>query len=381
MADQQPRYHTIDHLRATMISIVMFGHALLPYVTFPRPFKDPQTHVGFDVVAVFLYGFAMPAFFVTAGFSTALIHERKGLRGLARNRLLRIFVPLLLAYIVLSPLTRGAYRFAKHAVLTGSLQGGIDELMLGEWIRWGKPYHLWFLVSLLLYSGLAVGLRWGVLRLPGDAVEGIRRASRRLISSRWHSTLLALVIAAAMVPAYVLYGADAGTLPMQLVLFGFFLFGWLLYQHRDLLPTFKQQPWRPVVVAIAVLPLAVWSTRVRVMLPDEPQIMIGLLAGISNSVLAAFMTFGLLGIYQARYDRPSALLGYVSDASYWIYLIHFPLIIAIAGVLTVTPFPAVAKYLLTLAIAVPIVVGTYHYGVRSLRLGRLLTRGNRNTAS
>ena len=109
--------------------------------------------------------------------------------------------------------------------------------------------------------------------------------------------------------------------------------------------------------------------------------MIGLLAGISNSVLAAFMTFGLLGIYQARYDRPSALLGYVSDASYWIYLIHFPLIIAIAGVLTVTPFPAVAKYLLTLAIAVPIVVGTYHYGVRSLRLGRLLTRGNRNTAS
>ncbi|NIV18469.1 MAG: hypothetical protein GWN47_08680 [Woeseiaceae bacterium] len=36
MGDQQTRYHAIDNLRATMISIVMFGHALLPYVTFPR---------------------------------------------------------------------------------------------------------------------------------------------------------------------------------------------------------------------------------------------------------------------------------------------------------------------------------------------------------
>ena len=133
MTNRQPRYHAIDHLRATMISIVVFGHALLPYVTLPRAFKDPQTHVGFDVIAIFLYGFAMPAFFVTAGFSTALIHRRKGLRGLARNRFLRIFVPLIAAYIVISPLTRGAYRFAKHVVYSGSLQGGIDEVMLGEY--------------------------------------------------------------------------------------------------------------------------------------------------------------------------------------------------------------------------------------------------------
>ena len=46
-----PRYHAIDSLRATMISIVMFGHALLPYLTVPRSFKDPQTHIAFDVAA------------------------------------------------------------------------------------------------------------------------------------------------------------------------------------------------------------------------------------------------------------------------------------------------------------------------------------------
>lgn len=372
MEGQQPRYHAIDHLRATMISIVMFGHAVLPYVTIPRSFKDPQTHLGFDVAAVFLYGFAMPVFFVTAGFSTALIHDRKGLRGLARNRVQRILVPLLVAYVVLTPLTRVAYQFAKHAASSGSLQAGVDAVLFADWIHWGKAYHLWFLVSLLLYSAIAIGLRWGVLRFVGGSAERILLASRRLLTSRRRSALLTLATALTMVPAYVMYGSDATTLPMQLALFGFFLLGWLLYLHRDVLPMLHHHPWRPIAVAIVTLPLAVWSTRTRLMTPDDPQLMIGLIAGITNSILAAFMTFGLLGIYQARFNRPSELGRYVSDASYWIYLIHYPLLIAVAGALTVTPFPAAIKYLLTLAVVVPLVLSSYHFGVRSTRLGLLL---------
>ena len=372
MEGQQTRYHAIDHLRATMISIVMFGHAVLPYVTIPRSFKDPMTHVGFDVVAVFLYGFAMPVFFVTAGFSTALIHGRKGLRGLTRNRIQRILVPLLVAYVVLTPLTRVAYKFAKHTASSGSLQAGMDAVAFSDWIHWGKAYHLWFLVSLLVYSAFAIGLRWGVLRLAGGGAEHILSASRRVLASRWRSTLLTLAIALMMVPAYVIYGSDATTVPMQLALFGFFLLGWLLYLHRDLLPTLQYQTWQPVAVALVMLPLAVWSTRARLMAADDSQLVVGLVAGISNSILAAFMTFGLLGIYQGRFGSPSALGRYVSDASYWIYLIHYPLLIAVAGALTVTPFPAVIKYLLTVAVVVPLVLTSYHYGVRSTRFGSLL---------
>ncbi|MGI9261956.1 MAG: acyltransferase family protein, partial [Woeseiaceae bacterium] len=183
------------------------------------------------------------------------------------------------------------------------------------------------------------------------------------------------------VPAYVIHGSDAGTLPMQLALLSFFIFGWLLYVHRDLLPTYEHQAWRPIIVALAVLPAAVWSTRARLIAPDDPQLVIGLVAGISNSALAAFMTFGLLGIYQNRFAEPSKFGRYVSDASYWIYLIHFPLLIAVAGTLTVTPFSAAVKYLLTVIVVVPIVVLTYHYGVRSTRFGRLLTSRKRGGAS
>ncbi len=360
-----------------MISIVMFGHALLPYLTIPRSFKDPATHVGFDVVAVFLYGFAMPAFFVTAGFATALIHRRKGTRTLARQRFQFVFLPLLAAYLLISPLTRGAYEFAKHAAISGSLQPGLDILLSGEWIRLGKAYHLWFLVSLLLYTAMAICLRWGVLRFASGGAAQILSASRRLLASRWRATFLSLFVALGMVPAYVIHGEGATTLPMQLALFGFFVLGWLLYLHRDLLPTFEHQPWRPIAVALVTLPLAAWSTRERLMSPDESQLVIGVLAGVTNSILGAFMTFGLLGVYQARFSHASALGRYVSDASYWIYLIHLPLLVAVSGTLSVTPLPAVIKYLLTVAIVVPIVVSSYHFGVRSTRFGALLKSGNR----
>jgi fucose 4-O-acetylase-like acetyltransferase len=136
------RYHAIDSLRAAMISVVMFGHALLPYVTVPRRFKDPATHLGFDAAAIFLYGFAMPVFFVTAGFTAALLHRRKGVRSLARSRFQTIFLPLIAAYLLLSPLTRGAYAFANEVSVSGSLQAGIDLLLRGDWIRWSKAYHL-----------------------------------------------------------------------------------------------------------------------------------------------------------------------------------------------------------------------------------------------
>jgi len=367
------RYHAVDNLRAGMISVVMFGHALLPYLTVPRRFKDAETHLGFDVVAIFLYSFAMPAFFVTAGFTAALLYQRKGLRSLVRNRFRTILLPLIVAYLLISPLTRGAYLFASEVSGSGSLQAGIDLLLQGDWIRWSKAYHLWFLVSLLSYTAFAVCLRRLLRQFLPTRVGSIRSAARRLLASRWRLALLTLIVSCTMIPAYVLYDGDATTLPMQVTLFGFFVLGWLLNVHRDLLESFRHGAWQSITGALLVLPAAVWSTRQRLISPDELQLFEGIVAGFSNSLLATFMTIGMLGVFHGRFDRrPSALGQYVSDASYWIFLIHLPILIAIAGALSASSFPAVTKYLLTLAIGVPIVLAIYHFLLRSSRFGRLL---------
>lgn len=371
------RYHAIDSLRATMILIVMFGHALLPYVTVPRSFKDPQTGIGFDAVAVFLYSFAMQVFFLTAGFASALVYERYGAAGLARNRLRRIFYPLLVAYLVITPLTRAAYDFSKEVVASGSIGAGVELLLLGDWLRWGKAYHLWFLVSLLLFSALAVGFRRLLIVALGERVAALAAASRGLFASSSGPVMLALLVALPTVPAWIV-GAGEGTSPfMQATMFGFFVLGWLLYLHRELLPDMPRHTWRSIAIAVAVVPAGVWSSRLRLFAADETAIGTGLVAGITNSIMAAFMTFGLLGLYQARASGESAIGRYLSDASYWIFLIHFPLVIGVGGALAIMPWPAVVKYLVTVAVVAPLVLLSYHYGVRKTPLNRIIGAGRK----
>jgi hypothetical protein len=56
------------------------------------------------------------------------------------------------------------------------------------------------------------------------------------------------------------------------------------------------------------------------------------------------------------------------------------LLVAVAGVLSATAFSATTKYLLTLAVVVPIVFSSYHFGVRSTRFGRFL-KGRKDRSS
>ncbi len=358
----QGRFHSIDSLRGAMIMVVMVGHCMLPYVTVPRSFKDPSTHVGFDVMAVFIYSFAMQVFFVTAGFAAALLLERRGVGGLVRNRVYRIFFPLLIAYLILSPLTRGAYDFAKAAVAAGSIGPAFDVFLAGEWLRWSKAYHLWFLVSLLIFSAIALGLRGLVRRLAlGTRVLA---GTRSLLKDAWRPLPVAVVIGFTTVPAYVVNAGEATTVFLQLSLLVFFVLGWLMYPARDLLPGLAGQARTCLLLAIAVLPVTVWATRQRLIAADETQWAIGLVAGIGNSLLGALMTFGLLGLFLGYGNRPMRIGRYLSDASYWCYLIHLPLVVAVGGALTVTSWPAMTKFAVTVAIVLPVVLGTYHYGVR-----------------
>ncbi len=63
---------------------------------------------------------------------------------------------------------------------------------------------------------------------------------------------------------------------------------------------------------------------------------------------------------------------YVSDASYWVYLVHMPLMIWMQAVLAPAPWPAVEKFLLLLAVTVPILFLSYHYLARYTLIGATL---------
>jgi hypothetical protein len=63
---------------------------------------------------------------------------------------------------------------------------------------------------------------------------------------------------------------------------------------------------------------------------------------------------------------------YVSDASYWVYLLHLPLTLLIPGLIADWPLPATLKMLFVVLSTTSICFVSYHYMVRGTFIGKFL---------
>ena len=76
----------------------------------------------------------------------------------------------------------------------------------------------------------------------------------------------------------------------------------------------------------------------------------------------------------------NARVRYLSDASYWLYLMHLPLIIALQGVSFEWALPSALKLVLLIAVTAGVLLVVYEWGVRYTSVGTLLN-GRRRRAS
>lgn len=83
-------------------------------------------------------------------------------------------------------------------------------------------------------------------------------------------------------------------------------------------------------------------------------------------------TFAVIGLALRFLSGQSAWRRYLADASYWLYIIHLPLVILLQGVVARYAWPAELKYLLILAIALPLMLASYQFMVRHTWLGAIL---------
>lgn len=96
------------------------------------------------------------------------------------------------------------------------------------------------------------------------------------------------------------------------------------------------------------------------------------LAAVLQPVFAWGMSLGLIGLFRQCFSRPSVAVRWLADAAYWMYLAHLPLVIGLQSLLCDEPWPAVAKFLAVIAIAVVILLVTYRWCVRFTPIGWLL---------
>lgn len=387
----QIRYHAFDALRAAMMLLGVVLHATQYYITvalYPGfDFRDASTSSVCTVLFFGIHAFRMQVFFVMAGFFAALLCERQGAKGMWRNRLKRVGLPLLVGWLILFLPTISAFVYG-----TAKNAGYPAWASLTNWWRTGdipwvdgwqpiynlfmiSPLHLWFLYCLLWFYLFALAAR-RIGRIGGGRVSrgmtGLFRAlgERHLLlpAAIGLSTLTLLVNPSGLfAQEFPLFFPN----PLAFLAYGpFFAFGWLLYRNTDLLPRFDRRPVLALGVAIVVF--VYYMSLFRDAFTPEGVNTQRLAMAVLGSTIAWLCVFGFVGLFQRHFQRPSPAMRYVSDSAYWVYLAHLPLIYWMQGLLFDLRVPALVKVAIILGVATPLLLISYDLLARPTFIGRLL---------
>jgi peptidoglycan/LPS O-acetylase OafA/YrhL len=368
-----PRYHGLDAVRAAMMLLGLVLHSAASYITLPLQvwlYRDPNTSGVFSIIFFVIHLFRMPVFFVAAGFFAAMVMGREGPSGFLRNRTRRVLLPLVLFWPVVYTAAAAAFAFAN-----GRLAGDIDmtPITSGAFLGRASLAHFWFLWDLMIFYVVAVALMPIAARLPERWHAAMDAAFRAVATTAIGAVTLSAVSTLTLLPMRsASLETSLALLPPIRVLaaYGvFFTFGWFLYRRRDVLDELGRNWKLPLLLGVLT---SVAYTVVYIGRPiADPR-----LAHVVGCVLAALsmwmLIFGMVGAFLTLSARPNPVVRYLSDGSYWMYIIHLPFAAGVPGLLGPYSLPAGVKFALTLTVVSAVSLVSYHYLVRSTALGVLL---------
>jgi peptidoglycan/LPS O-acetylase OafA/YrhL len=353
------RYHALDALRAGAMFLGVVLHAALGFSpTIPSTFgSDAEVSRVFDVVFDAIHGFRMELFFLLAGFFADLLLRRYGAAGLMRNRARRIALPFLVGVVLLFGIDQLLLRWA--AVLGSSS----PDLLRST----PRPLHLWFLYYLLMIEAAFLVASAVELQLTGPRLARVWRAGARLAPF----VLPALIVCTAVLlqrGPRAQYN-DFRPVALWLLHYGvFFATGVVL--HR--LPSLREQlTWTaPAFVLIAAFTFLA-----------QQQAESSRLFATLTAIYAWTATLGLLGLALKYLSSPSPLARSLADASYWVYLTHYPVVCAMQLALRGTDWPAAIEFTAVLAVGTAVPLWTWVRFVRGTVVGNVLGSAPRGAAS
>ena len=357
------RQHYWDSLRAFLMLLGIPYHTMISY----RPgqtwiVRSDEGVAAFTWLAEIIHYFRMPAFFLIAGYFSALLLARRMPGQWLKNRFTRLAIPFITSILTLVPLMNLACEFsnlpyseALSSFIWNSTHSG------GYWVR-----HLWFIIVLLyLCSAVAALCHWfprlRSMQMPGRADAWIGR----------HAVPLLLMIGVLVgiwegvaVEYFYIWGL-ATNVPQQILRLDeliiytpWFVLGLLLQRSPAGLERYTRFSRRIAVFAAISLGLSLAYV------------------GEVHPALGRFIaTFAALTITQlliagarSLLDRPSPLVSSFTDASFVIYLFHMPIIVALVWLGQDVPVPTLVKALAVMTLSLALSYGAWKFIAASPRL-------------
>jgi peptidoglycan/LPS O-acetylase OafA/YrhL len=372
------RYGGLDALRALAVMAGVLLHACVAYMPSRMPdllwpVHDPRPTVICDVIFWWLHCFRLPLFFVISGFFAEMMCQSRGADAFLKHRIQRIAIPYHILLVTLMPLTMLIWiagvcindRCTFEAFFSVSLP--VDPEIRNHFFG---PGHLWFLADLTILS-----VTFGLIRREFPARQDAPPAAVFLI--RWPA--LAPVYLAG--PSLLLLWGNTSPFVVhnntfvpdtaRLAYYGLYFFAGVLAYRR------KEQALELLRYPLIHLPLSLLAAVA--MFATLPDALAGranlgnrLLLSASVALVAWLSVFGLMAIFLKKWKTDRPAFRYLADASYWVYIIHLPLVGLSQIALQQAPLGAFAKFLLTALITLSVAVMSYQTCVRYTFIGRAL---------
>jgi glucans biosynthesis protein C len=359
MASRNPG---LDAARAVAMAMVVTTHAAISFMVTPIGWaiQDRSQTLVADGYAWLVRSCVMPIFFWLSGYFARAIYEHGGAHGFVRHRVVRIAVPLAVGLVPCSFAADALWDWGREVGGRAEVAANVPKLEgSGMLITLG---HLWYLYYLLAMSAGAL------------AVVAI---ARRVRFAPGPDAMVAVVTC--IVVGLLLHG---GALQLDTPLgfaidqwvtlfYGvFFAWGWVIHAHPEELERYAAGAWG--FVATAVLLIAVVAPTLLASTDPANTEALPAYAIVASGASNVALVAAVLGLCLRYARRDHRVVRLTSEASYWTYVAHFPLVVMLQIVLADVALPGALKFVAMVAAAAVACLTTYELMIRRTALRRVL---------
>jgi len=325
-----------------------------------------------DLMFWWVHAWRLPLFFFLSGFFAKLTMDRRGLREFTKHRIRRLLIPYVVAVYTICPavylIFSGGWYLTGQCTLEQMLPyvpfpSELQSQIFG-------PAHLWFLQDLLIMSGMYL---YVVYAFTGGTP--LAKAAEWTTPVPWW---IPMVLA---IPSGLLLWGDLSPViainntffvdPARLLYYSLFFIGGLAScRNRSWFVLAVGFPRIHLLLSLPFSVLYMWLLRSGTI--DIESLHGRLIFGLTTGLVAWLTVYGLMGYFLYCWRSDNAVVRYVADSSYWIYLCHLPIVAAMHLSLHWLELPAVMKFLITAAATLVIGFVSYQGLVRYTIIGRYL---------
>ncbi|HEY7772102.1 MAG TPA: acyltransferase family protein, partial [Marinagarivorans sp.] len=315
-----------DSIRVVLTALVIFHHSASTYGGAGSWYWREQASNSSTALVAFNainQSFFMGFFFLIAGYFTVPALAGHGATHFMRGRLIRLGIPLLVFFFIISPFTVALAEIARGEPLLATFLFLIKSAQF-------EPGPLWFVMALLIFSGIYAAL---IKLFDRFSSVSALPAFHQLALAGIATGIVSFVVRLWMPVGESVFWLQLGYFP----LYAFFYFsGCVAYRERVL----------ECIVFKKVLPWILVSALALVSLPFALKGALGDGAFEGGFSLNAFyyalwdpavafgVVLGMLWLFRRFFNDRSKVVHFLGRRAYAVYIIHPPVLVAVALLLS-----------------------------------------------